>query len=291
MTYRKRWGDRKDGRRLRSLPPMNRIVPYIMTTRTGASDFFKERIETTNLDTYIRAKRAEGMKGFGMLHLILAAYVRTVSQRPGINRYIGGQEVYARDNIVIAMVVKKELQLDAEETVIKLELAPDATAADVYEGMNRLIMDNRGLDNSSDFDQLTKILNYIPRPILKFTVWFLRLLDYYNKLPMSLQNLSPFHASFFITSMGSLGIPPIYHHLYDFGNVPIFCSYGAKYTENEIARDGTVVRHQYVDYTFVVDERICDGHYFASSLKYMKDLLRHPEVLDTPPAQIVPDID
>ncbi|MBE6930539.1 MAG: hypothetical protein E7463_09690 [Ruminococcaceae bacterium] len=291
MGYKKRWGDRKDGRRLRSIEPMSRLTSYIMVNRNGASNYMAERLEITQAEKYIREKRAQGLKGFGMLHLILAAYVRTVSQRPGLNRYIGGQEVYARDNIVIAMVIKKEMKLDAPETVIKLEAKPDATAADIYEGMNRLISDNRSVDDESSFDNLAKLLNYIPRPVLKFTIWFLKLLDYYNKLPMALQNLSPFHASFFITSMGSLGIPAIFHHLYDFGNVPIFLSYGAKYSENKLGSDGSVTRHNYIDMKMVLDERTCDGHYYASSLKYMKDIFKHPEVLDNPPETVVEDIE
>ena len=44
-------------------------------------------------------------------------------------------------------------------------------------------------------------------------------------VPKELTDLSPFHGSIFITSMGSLGIPPIYHHLYDFGNIPVFVAF------------------------------------------------------------------
>ena len=44
-------------------------------------------------------------------------------------------------------------------------------------------------------------------------------LDYFGFLPRWLTKLSPFHGSVYITSMASLGIPPIFHHLYDFGNV------------------------------------------------------------------------
>jgi len=40
----------------------------------------------------------------------------------------------------------------------------------------------------------------------------LKLLDYFGLAPYSLIKVSPFHGSMFITSLGSLGIPPIYHH-------------------------------------------------------------------------------
>ena len=90
--------------------------------------------------------------------------------------------------------------------------------------------------------------------------------------------------------MGSLGIPPIYHHLYDFGNIPVFCAFGAKYTVNELKLDGTVSPHKYIDYKFTTDERICDGHYFAAALKLFKSILKNPECLDTPPETVFEDI-
>ena len=90
--------------------------------------------------------------------------------------------------------------------------------------------------------------------------------------------------------MASLGIPPIYHHLYDFGNVPVFVSLGKKYFVNEIERDGTVVRRKYIDYTFVTDERICDGFYFASVLRYFRGLLQDPWQLDVPAETVVEDV-
>ena len=55
--------------------------------------------------------------------------------------------------------------------------------------------------------------------------------------------------------------------------------------------DGSVAARKYIDYTFVTDERICDGFYYASALKLIKSYLRSPAALDSPPAQVVPDID
>ena len=91
--------------------------------------------------------------------------------------------------------------------------------------------------------------------------------------------------------MGSLGIPPIYHHLYDFGNVPVFLSFGTAERRNELQEDGTVKSKRYIDYNVVTDERICDGFYFASALKMMKKILKNPYCLDERPAEIVADID
>ena len=143
----------------------------------------------------------------------------------------------------------------------------------------------------SNLDGLIMALNLIPGVIMKFTVWFLKLLDYFGLLPKFLLELSPFHGSLFFTSMGSLGIKPIYHHLYDFGNLPVFAAFGLKRKALELQEDGSVVQRKYVDVKFVTDERIVDGYYYATFFKYFRRLIAHPEVLDHPPTEVVRDID
>ena len=288
-NYHWRPGDRRDGRKVRSLTPLNYVSPYIMPDRMGASNFIRDSVETFKMDEYIYEKRKEGYKGFGALHVFIAAYVRMASQRPGVNRFINRQKIYARHGMEIMLVVKKELKLNSQETVVKIEPKPDATAVDIYKMLTAVVEKNRSTEESS-FDSLAKILNYIPGLFLKFVVWFLRVLDYFDLIPRFLTKLSPFHGSMFITSMASLGIPPIYHHLYDFGNVPLFLSYGAKRAQNELDKDGNVVKKTYIDFTYVCDERICDGHYYASALKIMRECLRNPYLLDSPPEQVVEDI-
>jgi hypothetical protein len=175
MHYvRKRYGDRWDGRKIRTLDPLNRISAYIMPTRIGAMNLLHDRIEVSAVERYIRKKRMQGFKGFGVMHVFAATYIRVVSQKPGLNRYISGQELYARDNITIAMAIKKEMTLEAQETVIKMEFSPYATANDVYEIFNRFITANRADGDQNDMDATARILNYIPRPILRAAIAFLR---------------------------------------------------------------------------------------------------------------------
>jgi len=288
---RRRLGDRKDGRKVRSLCPMNYVSPYIMPTRGGSSNYIEDRFDTAKMDDYIAQKRAEGLKGFGALHVFIATYIRVVSQRPGINRFISRQKIFARNNIEIMLTIKKELSLNADETVIKVKPEADFTAEQVYRQLNEVIAKDRESEGTSAFETVAKILSYIPGLVLKFIVWFLKTLDYFGLLPRFLLDVSPFHGSMFITSMGSLGIPPIYHHLYDFGNVPVFISYGAKYKENCINDKGEVEKRSYIDYKIVTDERTCDGHYYASALKLIRYYLQNPHLLDSPPEQVLEDVD
>ena len=290
--YHPTWGDRIDGRKIRTLAPMAQITAYFQWERNICSNLFEESFEITNIDRYIRQKRREGLKDFGITHVLLAAYVRGVAKYPQLNRFINGQKVYSRgEDIQYCMVIKKEMDVDSPDTSIKVHLTPHDTAADVYRKLNAAVEGVKATQElDSSLDGLIMLLNLIPSIALKFLVWLLKLLDYFGLLPKFLLELSPFHGSMFFTSMGSLGIPPIYHHLYDFGNIPCFGAFGMKRKALEVQEDGTVVQKKYVDVKFVLDERICDGFYYATFFKYYKRLLAHPEVLDNPPETVVQDI-
>ena len=291
--YHPAWGDRIDGRRLRTLHPMDQITAYFQWERNICSNLFEESFEISHVERYIRQKRREGLTDFGITHVLLAAYVRGVAKYPQLNRFVSGQKVYSRGNdIQYCMVVKKEMRVDAPDTAIKVHLTPSDTATDVYHKLNAAVEAVKATSElDSSLDGLIMALNLIPSILLKFTVWLLKLLDYFGLLPKALLELSPFHGSLFFTSMGSLGIKPIYHHLYDFGNLPVFGAFGIKRKAYELQEDGSVALKKYVDVKFVLDERITDGYTYATFFKYYRRLIQHPEILDNPPEEIVRDID
>ena len=291
--YHPTWGDRIDGRRIRTLAPMAQITSYFQVERNTCSNLFEESIEISHIERYIRQKRREGYSDFGITHVLLAAYVRGVAKYPQLNRFISGQKVFSRGNdIQYCMVVKKDMSVDSPDTSIKVHLNPHDTAMDVYNKLNAAVEEvKKTQELDSSLDSLIMAFNLIPSIVLKFLVWFLKLLDYFGLLPKFLLELSPFHGSLFFTSMGSLGIQPIYHHLYDFGNLPVFGAFGCKRKAFEVQEDGSVVQKKYVDIKFVLDERIVDGYYYATFFKHYRRLLAHPEVLDLPPEEVIRDID
>ena len=289
-TPRKRRGDRPDGRRLRSLDAFTTFIPFIMKDRNDATNFLSDSVDISAADAYLRKKREEGLKGVGMLHLFLTAYVRCVAQFPGINRFVAGQRIYARNNIVVAMAVKRRLALNASETTIKVEFEPTDKLEDIFRKMNDEIEKGKDAAEGNNVDKVVDIFSKFPRPVFRWAVSLLYWLDYHGWLPKFLLDVSPFHASFFITDLGSLGIPPIYHHIYNFGTVPIFLAFGAKHKQSYTKLDGTTEDRRYIDYKVVTDERICDGHYYATAFKHMKHYMRNPHLLDEP-VTVVPDVD
>lgn len=289
-AYCPTWGDRYDGRRVRSVPAMSYMIPYIMPNRTAASNFIHDSFELTAIERYVRRKRLEGLSGFGIMHVFLSAYARIVAQYPAVNRFCSGQHIYSRDrDIEFVMTVKIKMTTDAPDTMINVHFDPADTPEDIYHKLNKEIDAVKDGPLDSDFDKTAKLLTYIPGLLLKFVVWMLKTLDYFGLLPPFLLRVSPFHGSVILTSMGSLGIPPIVHHLYDFGNLPVFLALGRKRKETVVEPDGKVVVRKFADFTVNTDERICDGFYFATALKTMKKYLANPERLDDP-VEVIPDV-
>lgn len=289
---RRRWGDRSDGYKLRTINPMNKFMPYIMPQRCDACNTYADMFDVTKTDRFCREKVKEGKTNFGFLHVMLGAYVRTISQRPAINRFVSGQKIYARNDIQISMAVKKTMAIDAPDTMIKVRFSPDDTIDEIYEKFNAAVTEVTSKpDDKSSFDKLNKVLSLIPGLLCRWTVKFLNFLDYFGLLPKKLLWLSPFHGSMIITSMGSLGIRPIYHHIYNFGNLPVFIAYGGRRSVVSCDRDGKATTKKYIEMKVVTDERICDGFYYASAFKLIRRYVENPELLEVKPEQVFEDID
>ena len=290
-AQRRRMGDRQEGRLLRSLPGFSKFVPFIMPQRNDRLIHYEESFEVTELDRMLRKLRVEGYKGIGILHFMIAAYVRGVSRLPGINRFVAGRRIYARNEIEVVMTVKRALSVGATETVIKVIFEPTDTILDVYRKMNEKIDEVKSADESSGTEDFADTVARFPRFLLRFAISLLRAMDYYGWLPKSLLDISPFHGSMIITDLGSLRIGPVYHHIYNFGTAPVFIAFGAKRHAYEINRRGEVEDRKYVDCKFVTDEGIVDGHYYAQFLQAYRYMFNHPDILLSPPARVYEDVD
>jgi len=287
-----RAGDRKDGRLIRSISPYSKFVPFIMPQRNDRLINYEESFEITKADRFLRALRQDdAYKGIGLLHFIIAAYIRCLCSLPGINRFIAGRRIYARNSVEVIMTVKKEMAINAEETSVKVRFEPTDTIYDVYRKMKAATDEVKsGSGEPNDTDQFADIIARLPRFLIRFALTVLRIGDYFGWLPASLLEISPFHGSMIVTDLGSLRIGPVYHHIYNFGTLPLFLAFGAKYHKYEITDAGKVEKCKYIDMKMVLDEGICDGHYYAQFLQAFRYIFQHPDMLSTAPSTVREDI-
>lgn len=287
---KKRFGDRREGRLIRSLPAFNKFVPYIMPSRVDRLNYYEESFEVTELDRRLRKLRVNGYKGIGILHFLIAAYIRGISRFPAMNRFVVGRRIYARENIEVVMTVKRSLTIDATETTIKVVFEPTDTIFDVYEKMNEKINEIKADDGSNNTEVVAETLCRAPRFLLRWALGIIRMLDYFGWLPQGIIDASPFHGSMIITDLGSLGIGPVFHHIYNFGTLPVFVAFGAKHHKYELDRHGEMVDRKYIDCKFSMDEGTVDGHYYGQFLKAVRYMFQHPEIVEAPPVKVNEDI-
>ena len=289
---KRRLGDRKEGRLLRSLPALSRFIPFIMPTRNDALVEYEEAFDIAPMEKMLRKERVDGYKGIGLLHFIIAAYIRCIAELPGINRFVVGRRIYARNNIEIVMAVRKDSSLNATETMIKPVFTPEDTILDVYTKLNAEIEAARATaEDGNSTDKVANLLLHAPRLLLQAAIGLLRLMDYFGIIPASLLKASPFHGTMIVTDLGSLRIGPVYHHIYNFGTLPVFIAFGAKRHSYELDRHGEFVDRKVADFKFVMDERIVDGHYYAAFLNRLRYYFEHPELLELPPETVIEDVD
>ncbi len=291
VARKRRFGDRYDGYRVREKDPMFGVIPHIMRSRLDCQVFFEEKIDVSELREFILEHRKE-MPGLSAYHIFVAAAIRAIVQKPRLNRFVSGRKIYARSYLRASLTVKTSRSEDAEEAVVMPEFAPTDTLYEVAERFNEQVKEAKKQDEEAkgnDTDVLVRILNHLPGFVLKFVVWVLRNLDAVGMMPKIINRLSPFHSSLFVTNVGSIGINSIYHHLYEFGTTSIFLAIGKKETLRELKSDGTVDSKTVINTRFVLDERICDGYYFATAIKLFKYYMKNPQLLLMPPDYIGED--
>ena len=272
------FGYRSDGRKLKSIPPFFKIIPQVMRTRGDSQVYYSYDMPIKSMDEYINKKAEEGIR-ISYMNIIYAAMVRLISQRPQLNRFIMNGRTYARKDIEISLAIKKSLTDDGDETTIKLPFSGTENIFEVKEKLDNVIAENKDVSTTNDTDILATALSFIPTFLLKIAVSFIMFLDKHGMLPKFVIKASPFHTSAFLTNVASLGIDAIYHHLYDFGTTGLFLAMGKK-KKDFIYDDETIKEEKCISLAFVCDERICDGYYFASSVKMFNRFLKKPELLE-----------
>ncbi len=275
------FGYRPDGRKLKTLPPFFKVIPNIMPERNDSQVFFKQDIPVKYMDEYIEKKAEEGIK-LSYMHIIYAAMVKIISERPQLNRFVMNGNIYARNEITVALAIKKSMSDDGAETTTKQKFNGTENIFDVKKKLDELIEKNKDENMSNDTDILAKALAKMPNWLVKIAVKILWFLDKHGALPKSIINASPFHTSVFLTNVGSLGIDSIYHHIYNFGTTSMFFAMGKK-KKSYIYEDDEFKQEKSITIAFVGDERICDGYYYATSFKTFAKYLRKPEILETIP--------
>ncbi len=273
---------RHDAVVVKDIEPLNRIMPYIMYQKCDSCNITLETVDCAPLDRYIKEKKEEGIE-YTYMDLVVAAMIRTIYHLPLLKRYVVNGRIYERKKIACSVAVHRTLRDESAESTVKVEFEGNETLAQISEKFNSSIRKEIFETQENGLDNLVKIIMSIPAFIVKGVVNFLLWMDRHNILPKAICDFSPFHTTFWITNLKSLGIGTIFHHLANFGTASEFVSLGKeKYVASVTGRNKMEIK-KVLELGFVLDERICDGLYYARATKMMHRLLANPAVMEEPP--------
>ena len=279
------FGFRPDGRRVSSIDPIVGITPYLMPMRCDAQVFLQHRVDYELLTRYIAAQAAKGEK-ITFMQIIIAAFVRTVSQHPEINRFILNKQFFARNMCAVSFTMLKNPQnAEMGETAVKVKYDLTDTIYDVRDRMEKVINANRGEDKKNFADKLAKAVLVVPG-LATGIVALVRLLDRYGLCPGALLDELPFHTSMYITNNASIGLHHVNHHIYNFGNTSLFFSMGTPQRSNQPDMKGEISRKCILPIGITADERVCSGAIYAKLFAVMKHCLTNPYELEQPPEKV-----
>ena len=282
---------RKGARYLKTLTPIERIMPHVMPKRSDSQVFFTDDIDCTAIDAYIKEKREQGID-MTYLDVFVASAVRLYAKRPALNRFVMGGRIFANEKIWVSMALKKSLRDNEPSTTIKIPFTGHETIFEVKAKFDEQIHANKETGSSNGTDKLAKALTSIPNWGMRWAFALIRFLDRSSLLPEAITDLSPFHGGLFITYLKSLGIPGIYHHIYDLGTIGQFIAVGKERMAPVVdQKTGDIVARKIMTMMVVADERICDGLYYARSMRLFRRILENPWMLEERLEEVEKDID
>ena len=283
------FGFRPDGKKVKDIDPIQRIIPHIMPTRNDAQNMTEYDCPCEPLDSFIIEQSDKGLE-YTYMHLIIAAMVRVYARFPRLNRFVINGRIFQHNEIQVSFVVKKNLSPDAPDALVKLNFTGLETLQEVKQKIDEAIEANNNIEANNGTDKIARLITMTPNFLIKLTVGLIKLLDKHGMLPKAILNVSPFHTSLFITNLKSIKGPSIFHHLYNFGTTGIFMAMGKESEVPVVNADGKSVVGKRMPVQIVTDERFCDGFYFVSAMKFWERLLKHPAQMMMPPEALSEDV-
>lgn len=274
---------RPDGTLIKRVHPYRRIMQYIMPTRAESIVLFDTYVRADALLAYI--EKARTRFPLDITHCLVAAVGAGLAVVPEMNQFPAGRRLYQRTHRHVTFSMKRaQGERAAKLATVKLALEDGEPFPALCTRIERSIASERSGERTyadKEFD----LLGSLPRPLLLRGVQLARWLDHHNLLPGSFLENDPLYTSVFVANLGSLGMGAGYHHLYEWGNCPVFMMVG-RVEERPAVEDGRVVVQKQLHIRWTYDERIDDGLTARHGLEAVKQALENPEATFGDPVQL-----
>ncbi|MBQ6295062.1 MAG: 2-oxo acid dehydrogenase subunit E2 [Firmicutes bacterium] len=277
------FGDRRDGKRVKA-PGLQTVMTALLPQRTGCEVYLNDKIDATELIKYLE-KKNEGRteRKMTIFHCAITALARMLMERPTMNRFIQGWAIYERNEISLSFVARRTFVDGSAEALLYFIPKPEDTVNEVSEWIMGEVKETRKSEVATGgVDELLDKFAAMPRFLMAFLVRIIRYLDFWGINPKFITDGDPNYSSILVSNLGSIKCPSVYHHLNNYGTNSVMVTIGTLHKEEMLMDDGHKEIRDVVDIGATIDERIGDGFYFARSLKLVKHIFAHPELLEQP---------
>ncbi|MBR0209659.1 MAG: 2-oxo acid dehydrogenase subunit E2 [Firmicutes bacterium] len=277
------FGDRRDGKRVKA-PGLQTVMTALLPQRTGCEVYLNDKIDATELIKYLE-KKNEGRteRKMTIFHCAITALARMLMERPTMNRFIQGWAIYERNEISLSFVARRTFVDGSAEALLYFIPKPEDTVNEVSEWIMGEVKETRKSEVATGgVDELLDKFAAMPRFLMAFLVRIIRYLDFWGLNPKFITAGDPNYSSILVSNLGSIKCPSVYHHLNNYGTNSVMVTIGTLHKEEMLMDDGHKEIRDVVDIGATIDERIGDGFYFARSLKLVKHIFAHPELLEQP---------
>lgn len=266
---------RPDGEIVSKLHPYRRMLSFMMPGRNESVCYYDDYVKADALLDYI--ERARQHFHCDMTHCLVAAAAIALHDNPKMNQFVVGKRLYARNHVAVTFTMKrKKLNKEAKLSAVKMRFDQrQEPFAAICKRINDKIGHERS-DSETYTDKELNLLTALPRPLLSGAMSLVRWADENNLLPRSFIENDGFYTSMVIANLGSLGMAPAFHHLYEYGTCPLFMMVG-KIEDRPVVADGKVVAQKTLPIRWSYDERIDDGLTSKYGMASVRNALEDPD--------------
>lgn len=264
---------RPDGDVVKKIHPYRKMLGYIMPSRNGSVVYYDEYVNVEALEGYL--EKARDKFNANMTHCLVAACAVAMAENPKMNQFVSGRRLYKRRGAYLTFSMKRQkLNKEAKLSAVKMKMDEGETFQDLCDRINGQIKVERSGEKTYA-DKELGLFAMIPRAILEAAVRMFFKLDYYNLLPKSFIENDGMFTSIFIANLGSLNMRAGFHHLFEWGNCPLFMMVG-RAEEKPVVVDGEVKVQKQLHIRWTYDERIDDGLTASHGMATVNRVLENP---------------
>ena len=279
-TEKRRFGDRKDAKRIRDIDGLFQICIDLKPNRCDSDVYINQKIDVTNLVKYVEKKKKDGVE-ISYFHAFVTAIGKTFYNRPKLNRFVANRHVYEHNDVVISFVAKVNFNDKSEELMIMVPILPNDNIntiskkiKDKVDSIRNKKVKKEGANNAIDI--LGKLPNIIRIPVVGIFKWC----DKKGILPAFLVKDNLYYSSIIVSNLGSIKCGAIYHNITDFGTCSALATMGEIKKEEVINENDKKEIRNICEFGVNLDERIADGYYFAKSVKLLQYIFDNPKLLE-----------